>query len=50
MVKQFVIQDWPPTGQVTQPQTIIQVIEEVIRVQQRTGGGPVVVHCRYIHY
>ena len=44
---QFQIQDWASDGQVTQPQTIVQVMEEVIRAQQRTEGGPVVVHCRY---
>ena len=46
-VTQFQIQDWPADGQVKQPETIIQVIEDVIKVQHSAGGGPVVVHCRY---
>lgn len=48
-VTQFQIQDWLADGQVTQPETIIQVIEDVIKVQHSAGGGPVVVHCRYVH-
>ena len=50
VVTQFQILDWPADGRVTQPDTIIQVIENVIKVQQSTGGGPVVVHCRYTYY
>ena len=40
--------DWPKNGRVRKPQTILRVIEEVIRRQQKIGGGPIVVHCRYI--
>ena len=45
---QFQVTDWPKDGRVKKPQTILQVIEEVIRRQQKIGGGPIVVHCRYI--
>ena len=45
---QFQVTDWPKDGCVRKPQTILQVIEEVIRKQQKIGGGPIVVHCRYI--
>ena len=26
--------------------TLLQLIEDVVRLQRNTGGGPVVVHCR----
>ena len=45
-VVQFQVTDWPKDGCVRKPQTILQVIEEVIRRQQKIGGGPIVVHCR----
>ena len=47
-VVQFQVTDWPKDGRIRKPQTILQVIEEVIRRQQKIGGGPIVVHCRYI--
>ena len=47
-VIQFQVVDWSDDGYVREPQTILQVIEEVIRRQQKIGGGPIVVHCRYI--
>ena len=40
--------DWSEDGHVRKPKTILQIIEEVIRRQQKIGGGPIVVHCRYI--
>ena len=45
---QFQVTDWPKDGRVRKHQTILLVIEEVIRRQQKIGGGPIVVHCRYI--
>ena len=47
-VIQFQVVGWSEDGYVREPQTILQVIEEVIRRQQKIGGGPIVVHCRYI--
>ena len=46
-VIQFQVVDWSNNGYVREPKTILQVIEEVIRRQQKIGGGPIVVHCRY---
>ena len=43
---QFQVLDWPNDGYVRQPQTLLQVIDGVIKVQQKIGGGPIVVHCR----
>ena len=45
-VVQFQMTDWPKDGRIRKPQTILKVIEEVIRRQQKIGGGPIVVHCR----
>ena len=41
--------NWSPDGVVTSPSTLVQVIDAVIKIQHKTGGGPVVVHCRYIY-
>ena len=43
---QFQVLDWANDGCVRQPQTLLQVIDGVIKVQQKIGGGPIVVHCR----
>ena len=43
---QFQIENWSYDGSIHHPHTILNVIENVIKVQQRTGGGQVVVHCR----
>ena len=45
-VAQYQVTDWAEDGIVREPRTIIQVIDEVIRRQQKIGGGPIVVHCR----
>ena len=47
-VTQFQIHGWSNDGVVSNPSTLLQVIESVIKVQQRSGEGPVVVQCRYI--
>ena len=47
-VIQFQVVNWSNDGYVREPKTILQVIEVVIRRQQKIGGGPIVVHCRYI--
>ena len=43
---QFQVLDWPNDCCVRQPQTLLQVIDGVIKVQQKIGGGLIVVHCR----
>ena len=45
-VTQFQIQNWSPQGRCSNPQTIINVVEEVFKVQRRTDNKPIVVHCR----
>ena len=45
-VVQFKVMNWSSNGSTVQPQMILDVIEGIIRVQQKIGGGPVVVHCR----
>ena len=42
---QFQILDWPKDGKIKYPQTVIQVMKEVTKIQV-TDEGPVVVHCR----
>ena len=41
----FSITNWSDTGVVRNHQTILNVIEHVIKVQQKNGGR-VAVHCR----
>ena len=45
-IVQFQVTDWFSDGAVREPRTVLHVIDEVIRRQQKIGGGPVVVHCR----
>ena len=47
-VTQFHITNWTPDGMCTNLATITDVIEEVDKVQRRTGNQPIVVHCRYL--
>ena len=47
-VTQFHITNWSPDGVCTNLATITDVIEEVDKVQRRTGNQPIVVHCRYL--
>eukprot|EP00731_Ephydatia_muelleri_P019055 Em0011g1095a len=44
-VTQFHITNWSPDGVCTNLATITDVIEEVDKVQRRTGNQPIVVHC-----
>ena len=46
-VTQFHITNWSPDGVCTNLATITDVIEEVDKVQRRTGNQPIVVYCRY---
>eukprot|EP00731_Ephydatia_muelleri_P018888 Em0011g928a len=44
-VTQFHITNWSPDGVCTNLATITDVIQEVDKVQRRTGNQPIVVHC-----
>ena len=44
---QFHITCWAPDGQCSNPKAVVDVIEEVAKVQRRTGSKPILVHCRY---
>ena len=45
-VSQFHITNWAPDGSCSSLKTVIDVIEEVSKVQRRTGNQPIVMHCR----
>ena len=42
---QLHITNWKFNGQCSNPKSIIDVIEEMIKVQIRSGNKPIVVHC-----
>ena len=44
---QFHIENWSDDGVILHPHTILDVIENVVKVKRKSGEGPVVVHCRY---
>jgi len=44
-VMQFHIVNWGPDGRCSNLKTVTDVIEEVSKVQRRTGNNPIVVHC-----
>ena len=46
-VNQFHITNWAPDGHCSNIKSVTDVIEEVGKVQRRTGNHPIVVHCRY---
>ena len=43
----FHITNWAPDGNCGNLKTVTDVIEEVGKVQRRTGNNPILVHCRY---
>ena len=45
-VNQFHITNWAFDGSCSNLSTVTDVIEEVARVQRRTGNQPIVTHCR----
>ena len=45
-VSQFHIVNWNTDGSCANLKTITDVIEEVTKVQMRSGNNPIVVHCR----
>ena len=44
-VTQLQITNWNPKGQCSNLKSIIDVIEEMTKVQIRSGNKPIVVHC-----
>ena len=49
-VSQFHIVNWNADGRCSNLKTMTDVIEEVTKVQMRTGNNPIVVHCRWGEY
>ena len=47
-VSQFHITNWAPDGNCSNIKTVTDVIDEIIKVQIRTGNKPITVHCRFI--
>ena len=47
-VSQFHIANWAPDGSCSNIKTVTDVIDEIIKVQIRTGNKPITVHCRFI--
>ena len=47
-VSQFHITNWAPDGSCSNIKTVTDVIDEIIKVQIRTGNKPITVHCRFI--
>ena len=45
-VTQFCIENWGPSGKCANGDTVLEVVDEVGKVQRRTGNNPIVVHCR----
>ena len=46
-MSQFHITNWAPDGRCANLKTVTDVIEEVGKVQRRTGNNPILAHCRY---
>ena len=45
----FQFTEWPESGVFTEkPQVILQVLDDIGKIQRRSGKGPVIVHCRYV--
>ena len=44
-VTQFHITCWRPDGHCSNPKSVTDVIEEMTKVQIRSGNKPIVVHC-----
>ena len=45
-VAHFQLTDWPESGVLKSPKAILDVQDNIGRVQRKSGKGPVVVHCR----
>ena len=44
---QFHVTNWSPDGTCSNLKVITDVIEEVAKIQRKTGNNPILVHCRY---
>ena len=47
-VTQFHVTNWSPDGTCSNLNVLTDVIEEVAKVQRRTGNNPILVHCRLV--
>ena len=47
-VMQFHMKCWSPNGHCSNLTSVIDVIDEVGKVQRRTGNHPILVHCRWV--
>ena len=45
-VSQFHITNWAPDGSCDRLSSVSSVVEEMGKVQRRTGNHPITVHCR----
>ena len=45
-VSQFHITNWAPDGSCSKINTMTDVIDEVGKVQRKTGNHPIITHCR----
>ena len=45
-VTQFHVTNWSPDGTCSNLKVLTDVIEEVAKVQRKTGNNPILVHCR----
>ncbi len=46
-VIQLHITCWKPDGQCSNLKAVVDSIDEVAKIQRRTGNKPIFVHCRY---
>ena len=46
-MSQFHITNWAPDGHCANLKTVTDVIEEVGKIQRRTGNNPILAHCKY---
>ena len=46
----FHVKNWSSEKKLDIPFRVVELIEDVQRVQRKIGKGPVVVHCRYVVY
>ena len=48
VITQFHFQQWPVNSCPNNPASIIDLFEDMERVQRKTGNGPITVHCKYV--
>ena len=43
---QFHITCWDPSGQCSNLKSVVDTVDEVEKIQRRTGNKPILIHCR----